>query len=191
MTLPHPSCRCMCWCWRQSCVPRCLRQCSPCCLRAPPSSAPFCTWRSCIRWMNHGWRVLRVLARSGPLQASRCMSDSGSSQQIFQLFSPSRELRRQPPMLMPTDAQFACRQPGLDRVVEAVTPQSCQEDYSYERLENLGDAIIKYSTCLSLFSSFPSAHEGAPPLFNPARYLKMPHPHPCICGGVCMCKCLI
>ncbi|KAK9805378.1 hypothetical protein WJX73_008442 [Symbiochloris irregularis] len=54
----------------------------------------------------------------------------------------------------------AIQPPSLDRMVEALTPQSCQEQHSYERLENLGDAFIKYSTCLSLFTTFPRAHEG-------------------------------
>lgn len=61
-----------------------------------------------------------------------------------------------------------CRPPSLDRMMEALTPQGCQEQHSYERLENLGDAFVKYSTCLSLFTIYPRAHEGR---------------HPCSCRG--------
>ena len=45
-------------------------------------------------------------------------------------------------------------------VLEALTPKACQEDTSYERLELLGDAFLKYAVSLFLFHKFPEAHEG-------------------------------
>ena len=45
-------------------------------------------------------------------------------------------------------------------VLEALTPKACQEDYSYERFELLGDAFLKYAVSLFLFLKFPEAHEG-------------------------------
>ena len=46
-------------------------------------------------------------------------------------------------------------------VLEAMTPKACQEDYSYERFELLGDAFLKFAVSLFLFLKFPDAHEGA------------------------------
>ena len=45
-------------------------------------------------------------------------------------------------------------------VLEAITPKVCQETYSYERFELLGDAFLKYAVSLFLFHKFPEAHEG-------------------------------
>ena len=58
-------------------------------------------------------------------------------------------------------------------------PQQCRQAFSYERLENVGDSLLKFATCTALFSSYPSAHEG---VLGPAElYLakgKKPPPHP-------------
>ena len=53
-----------------------------------------------------------------------------------------------------------CRVPNIVYVLEALTPKACQEDYSYERLELLGDAFLKFAVSLFLFLTFPEAHEG-------------------------------
>ena len=47
-------------------------------------------------------------------------------------------------------------------------PQQCRQAFSYERLENVGDSLLKFATCTALFSSHPSAHEG---LLIPAVYI--------------------
>lgn len=39
-------------------------------------------------------------------------------------------------------------------------PGRCQEGISLERLEILGDAVLKHLTSLYLFSRHPHAHEG-------------------------------
>ncbi len=53
--------------------------------------------------------------------------------------------------------------PNIVYVLEALTPKACQEDYSYERFELLGDAFLKYAVSLFLFLKFPEAHEGTCP----------------------------
>lgn len=53
-----------------------------------------------------------------------------------------------------------CRVPNIVYVLEAITPKVCQETYSYERFELLGDAFLKYAVSLFLFHKFPEAHEG-------------------------------
>ena len=53
-----------------------------------------------------------------------------------------------------------CRQPNIVYVLEALTPKACQEDISYERVELLGDAFLKYAVSLFLFHKLPEAHEG-------------------------------
>ena len=44
---------------------------------------------------------------------------------------------------------------------EALTPQQCRQAFSYERLENVGDSLLKFATCTALFSTHPTAHEGS------------------------------
>ena len=39
-------------------------------------------------------------------------------------------------------------------------PQQCRQAFSYERLENVGDSLLKFATCTALFSSYPSARGG-------------------------------
>ena len=58
-----------------------------------------------------------------------------------------------------------CRLPGLATIEEALMPQQCRQAFSYERLENVGDSLLKFATCTALFSAHPSAHEGVLPTF--------------------------
>ncbi len=53
--------------------------------------------------------------------------------------------------------------PNIVYVLDALTPKACQEDYSYERSEVLGDAFLKYAVSLFLFLKFPEAHGGSCP----------------------------
>lgn len=46
------------------------------------------------------------------------------------------------------------------QVLEALTAASCQETFSYERAELLGDAYLKWVVSRRLFLKFPSKHEG-------------------------------
>lgn len=57
-------------------------------------------------------------------------------------------------------------QPPLIMVAEALMPRGCLPNFCSERLENLGDAYLKYSTSLHCFFAYPKAHEGGytPPL---------------------------
>lgn len=48
----------------------------------------------------------------------------------------------------------------LPVVLEAVTPCHCCQNFSYERLEAIGDAYLKYAASLSCYLAFPLAHEG-------------------------------
>ncbi|KAJ0973480.1 hypothetical protein J5N97_021439 [Dioscorea zingiberensis] len=45
-------------------------------------------------------------------------------------------------------------------VLEAITTKKCQEEFSLESLEMLGDSFLKYATCLHLFKSYKHQHEG-------------------------------
>lgn len=55
-----------------------------------------------------------------------------------------------------------CRKlPDLAAILEALMPTSCQQGLSYERLEIIGDAYLKFETTLHCFRAFPLCHEGA------------------------------
>jgi dsRNA-specific ribonuclease len=43
--------------------------------------------------------------------------------------------------------------------MEAIMPAACLEPLSYERMETLGDAFLKYSACLHLFLQFPMVRQ--------------------------------
>uniref|UniRef100_A0A804L163 Dicer-like 3 n=1 Tax=Musa acuminata subsp. malaccensis TaxID=214687 RepID=A0A804L163_MUSAM len=45
-------------------------------------------------------------------------------------------------------------------ILEAITTLRCCEDFSMERLELLGDSVLKYAVSCSLFLKFPGKHEG-------------------------------
>ncbi|KAG8078817.1 hypothetical protein GUJ93_ZPchr0007g6168 [Zizania palustris] len=45
-------------------------------------------------------------------------------------------------------------------ILEAITTLRCSEDFSMERLELLGDSVLKYAVSCSLFLKFPNKHEG-------------------------------
>ncbi|KDQ59634.1 hypothetical protein JAAARDRAFT_77685 [Jaapia argillacea MUCL 33604] len=48
----------------------------------------------------------------------------------------------------------------LDRLVEAFTLPSANAGFSNQRLETLGDSVLKLSTVVHLFNRFPHRHEG-------------------------------
>ena len=50
---------------------------------------------------------------------------------------------------------------SVELVIEALMPSKCQEAISLERLEVLGDAVLKYIASLFLYSHRPTAHEGS------------------------------
>ncbi|XP_020690291.1 endoribonuclease Dicer homolog 3a isoform X2 [Dendrobium catenatum] len=45
-------------------------------------------------------------------------------------------------------------------ILEAITTLRCCEDFSLERLELLGDSVLKYAVSCHLFLKFPKKHEG-------------------------------
>ncbi|PNT71104.1 hypothetical protein BRADI_2g23187v3 [Brachypodium distachyon] len=45
-------------------------------------------------------------------------------------------------------------------ILEAITTLRCSEDFSMERLELLGDSVLKYAVSCHLFLKFPNKHEG-------------------------------
>ncbi len=45
-------------------------------------------------------------------------------------------------------------------MMEAVMSKSCHELISYETLETLGDAFLKFAVSVHLYRLFPLAHEG-------------------------------
>ena len=45
-------------------------------------------------------------------------------------------------------------------IVEALMPRSCLQHISYERLEIIGDALLKFETTLHCYRAFPLCHEG-------------------------------
>lgn len=53
-----------------------------------------------------------------------------------------------------------CRSCSLQQVIEALMPNRCQEFMSLERLEILGDAVLKFHASWHLYSANPRAHEG-------------------------------
>jgi len=46
------------------------------------------------------------------------------------------------------------------KILEALTTKSCQEEFSQESLETLGDSFLKYISTQHLFSKFKHQHEG-------------------------------
>lgn len=49
---------------------------------------------------------------------------------------------------------------SLDRAVEALTIPASAAQYSFQRLETLGDAVLKVITAVHLFNKYPFRHEG-------------------------------
>ncbi|KAI3454024.1 hypothetical protein Pfo_010687 [Paulownia fortunei] len=45
-------------------------------------------------------------------------------------------------------------------ILEALTTQRCNESFSMERLELLGDSVLKYAVSCHLFLKYPKKHEG-------------------------------
>ena len=54
------------------------------------------------------------------------------------------------------------RQVPVELMLEAIMPRMAGETFSYERLETLGDAVLKHAVSLHLVQTYPSAHEGLP-----------------------------
>lgn len=48
----------------------------------------------------------------------------------------------------------------MDQVLEALTTLTCLEAFSMERLELLGDSVLKYVASCSLFLKYPDKDEG-------------------------------
>ncbi|KAF6176416.1 hypothetical protein GIB67_018244 [Kingdonia uniflora] len=46
------------------------------------------------------------------------------------------------------------------KILEAITTKKCQEEFSLESLETLGDSFLKYATCKHLFMHNKNFHEG-------------------------------
>ena len=51
-------------------------------------------------------------------------------------------------------------QPSLLLMAEAMTPEYSHPDLSFERLETLGDAFLKYDCCIHVYHAYLHAHEG-------------------------------
>lgn len=49
---------------------------------------------------------------------------------------------------------------GRERLVEALTIPASASQYSFQRLETLGDAVLKVITSVHVFNKFPFRHEG-------------------------------
>lgn len=47
-----------------------------------------------------------------------------------------------------------------DQILEALTTLRCHDDFSMERLELLGDSVLKYTVSCHLFLKYPKKHEG-------------------------------
>ena len=50
--------------------------------------------------------------------------------------------------------------PSARAMFEALTCKACEEPFSYERMETMGDAVLKFSTGLHLFDVHATEHEG-------------------------------
>ncbi len=50
--------------------------------------------------------------------------------------------------------------PSARAMFEALTCKACEEPFSYERMETMGDAVLKFSTSLHLFDVHSTEHEG-------------------------------
>ncbi|CAN6449984.1 unnamed protein product [Victoria cruziana] len=48
----------------------------------------------------------------------------------------------------------------VDLILEALTTRRCAEAFSMERLELLGDSVLKYAVSCNLFLKYPEKHEG-------------------------------
>lgn len=46
------------------------------------------------------------------------------------------------------------------QILEAITTLRCCEDFSSERLELLGDSVLKYALSCHLYLKYPEKHEG-------------------------------
>ncbi|KAI3801548.1 hypothetical protein L1987_29656 [Smallanthus sonchifolius] len=54
-----------------------------------------------------------------------------------------------------TDVQISC-----SLILEAITTLRCNESFSMERLELLGDSVLKYAVSCDLYLRYPKKHEG-------------------------------
>ena len=75
---------------------------------------------------------------------SHPFSPNGSHVQMY-ICEASRHLHRHVP---------------LEMMLEAIMPRMAGEAFSYERLETLGDAVLKQAASLHLHQAYPAAHEG-------------------------------
>lgn len=57
-------------------------------------------------------------------------------------------------------SQFSYPCVPVTLILEAITTLRCCEDFSFERLELLGDSVLKYTLSCHLFLKYPEKHEG-------------------------------
>nr|ABV31244.1 dicer-like 1 [Physcomitrium patens] len=70
-------------------------------------------------------------------------------------------MRRVESMLLAIQLKHQIDYPiAASKVLEALTAASCQETFSYERAELLGDAYLKWVVSRRLFLKYPCKHEG-------------------------------
>ena len=96
-------------------------------------------------------------------------------------------LRRVPPVNSLTfpsgTAQRTRRVPSTRAVFEALTCKACEEGFSYERMETMGDAVLKFETrCHPQCAGTPSSREG----LRPCAEGSLSRQHQVTCGPVAM-----
>lgn len=95
-----------------------------------------------------------------PISLCRRISVPHFALEIFRIF-PSI-LRHITDLYRANFAQRALRLPPLDmvRLMEALTTPSASVGYHYQRLETLGDCVLKLATSVHVYNKFPHRHEG-------------------------------
>ena len=60
----------------------------------------------------------------------------------------------------PAENQRKLLEPTQSAMLAALTPKSANETFNLERVETLGDSVLKLFACLHLFLKYPLAAEG-------------------------------
>ena len=82
-----------------------------------------------------------------------------------------------------------CRQVPVKLMMEAIMPRMAEEAFSYERLETLGDAVLKHAVSLYLLQACPTAHEGMP--MPVLQNLSQAWRWSTAAGGRCLSSCML
>uniref|UniRef100_A0A6B2KWY7 Uncharacterized protein n=1 Tax=Arcella intermedia TaxID=1963864 RepID=A0A6B2KWY7_9EUKA len=117
-----------------------------------------------LRYPKNGLRVQQKTEKKTPgiyLPPELCFVEELTTEMHDQAILLPSILIRLESLLIAHQLREACPiRADPDKILEALTPSGVAEGFNYERLENLGDTVLKYLVCLSLFVVYPDYTEG-------------------------------